>query len=57
MMPDQNSKPLLVSELVSNYKGINTSVISEETVDHGKNCADGSSQIIADYTDQQMPAG
>ena len=28
----QNSKPLLVSELVNNYKGINTSTISEPPV-------------------------
>ena len=28
--PVQNSKPLLVSELVSSYKGMNTSTISDK---------------------------
>ena len=30
MYPQQNSKPLLVSELVNTYKGISTSTITAE---------------------------
>ena len=31
--PQKNSKPVLVSELVNTYKGINTSTITEKEAD------------------------
>lgn len=51
-----NSKPLLVSELVNNYKGINTSTISEPSASISK-AAGGepaSNKVIADYANESM---
>lgn len=55
--PVQNSKPLLVSELVNNYKGMNTSTISEPANADSSMQKTGvaienqplSSKVIADY--------
>ena len=63
----QNSKPLLVSDLVNTYKGINTSTITEPdaTAQHAKNAAASSQQIqnansnsaINDYADVVLANG
>ena len=39
MYPQQNSKPLLVSELVNTYKGINISTINTEKDSQQENLA------------------
>ena len=51
-----NSKPLLVSELVNNYKGINTSTISEPSASISKAVGGepASSKVIADYANESM---
>lgn len=59
-MPDhvQNSKPLLVSELVNNYKGMSTSTMSEPSIAVGESKISkepSSSRVIADYANENMP--
>ena len=50
--PAQNSKPLLVSELVNNYKGIGTSTLNEPAKENQIQSA--SSKVIADFANDSM---
>ena len=52
-----NSRPLLVSELVSSYKGMNTSTLSDPVFENkDKLHASSSNKVIVDFADQSMPA-